>query len=154
MKREKKNHRDPRTETTPGYFLQHTDWLPENSSSTSFFSMKDTLVFVFLVAACFIVGTILWLRPPKIISYDAQLENKTPNASVPAKNLPKQLQGFPSYDKRQFEEIPDDDPMISENENDLPMKESEPENLPLTIKSEIRKIIDFILASLYIPRVG
>lgn len=151
MKSDKKQRHDPRTETPPGYYLQHTDWLPENDKPTSFFSMRDTLFFTFLVVACFIVGTILWLKPPKIISYDAQSETHNPRVDV--KNFPKQLQRHPGYDQRRFEEISDDDPSITGDETDLPLKEAEPTALPHTIKSDLLRVLDLILASLHLPRL-
>ncbi len=153
MKKSKKHENDPRTETPPGYFLEHTDWLPENTPSTSFFSMKDTLFFAFLIASCLIVGAVLWLNPPKYITFDNNL-NKLYDPAIAAKNLPKSLRIQPSYDQKRFEEIPDDDPDITGDETDLPLKESEPDNLPPTIKSDIKKVIDFILASLHIPRLS
>ncbi len=151
MKKDKKPSHDPRTETPTGYYLQHTDWLPENDKPTSFFSMRDTLFFTFLVAACFIVGTILWLKPPKIISYDAQNEPQNPHVNV--KNLPKQLQTHPDFDHKRFEEISDDDPSITGDETDFPLKETESETIPQTIKSDVLRVIDFILTSLHLPRL-
>lgn len=149
MKKEKKHDHDPRMETPTGYYLEHTDWLPENNKPTSFFSLRDTLLFTFLVTACFIVATILWLKPPKILSFDAQHPRTDPH--VATKNLPKQLQGQASYDHRHFEEISDDDPSITGDESDLPLREpektDEPENIPPVIKSNLRRAIDFILVS-------
>lgn len=149
MTKDKKDDRDPRLETPTGYYLQHTDWLPENEKSTSFFSMRDTLFFTFLVVACFAVAAILWLKPPKILTYDAQQEQRSLN--VPVKNFPKQLQNQASYDHRRFEEISDEDPSISGDEMDLPLKEPgeepKPETMPPTIKSDLRGVINLILAA-------
>lgn len=154
MKKIKKSNHDPRMETPPGYYFEHTDWIPENNTPTSFFSMRDTIFFIFLVAACFLVATILWLKPPKIISFDATPE-QTSKAVLSSQKVPKQLQKHPSFNQTQFEEISDDDPMIAGEDTELPLKEMEPEtNFPHTLKSDLQRIIDFILASLHLPTLG
>lgn len=151
MKKGKKKHHDPRLETPPGYYFENTEWLPESEPSASFFSVKDTLFFAFLVSACFVVAAILWLKPPKIISYDSEIKNAA-DPSVAVKNLPEQLRKHPGYDHRRFEEVPDDDPIITGDENDLPMKEAEPEQVPRTLKSDLKRVIKLFLASLHLPR--
>lgn len=106
------------------------------------------MFFVVLIVSCVAVATILWLKPPKFVSFDAEFGKTDPG--VAAKNIPKSLQTHPSYDQKRFEEIPDDDPSITGDESDLPLKEpeSEEEAAPHTIKSELKRVIDFIVASL------
>lgn len=148
MKKKKKAPRDPRLQTPPGYFLRSMDWTPEKEKPLVFFSIRDTAVFAFLILACLVVAAILWLKPPKYISFDADAPAEHP--AVTAKNMPKQLQKFPGYDTRKFEEISDDDPSILSEDEDLPLQDVEPEkeSMPRTIKSEIKKVLKYLIASL------
>ena len=107
------------------------------------------MFFVVLIVSCIAVATILWMKPPKFVAFDADT-HKDLNMAVPAKNIPKPLQAHPSYDQKRFEEVPDDDPSITGDETDLPLKEPEDEQdaTPHTLKSELKRVVDFLLASL------
>jgi hypothetical protein len=134
MKKKRKIKSDPRVTTPDGYFLRSAPWVREQEPATSFISARDFMLFAFLILSTLAVGITLWVKPPKIISFDNKPLESSEIRTTQNEKMPRALKKTPGFDSNQFEEISENDSLITDSDEELPYEE-EPAKEPLTIKS-------------------
>ncbi len=112
---------DPREETPHGFYLKGTP----SPAPESLFSIKDAVVMFLLIGTTIVVAIVLWLHPPRYITFENRLKPDA-IAATPKQKIPKNF----GYDTSRFEEAedpkPEDEPAAAPIEKAGLLEEGQP----------------------------
>lgn len=92
---------DPRTRAKRGHYLRPDDPVKYGRLIPTL-SLADILVLIGMIAACAVVASVLWLRPPKFRRFDAPANPNAPG-------IPAALNKKVTYDQTKFHEVTDEE---------------------------------------------